>query len=550
MTMQHRILLLLTAAWLPASAMSTEPFDPARLSSHVRTLASDEYEGRSPASAGEEKTVAYIISEMRSAGLEPGGELVDGKRGWTQVVPLLQADIEGAATLVLTSAGGEARNLTQGQEIAVRAALSGVDHVAFKDLPLVFVGYGVTAPERNWDDYKGHDVRGKIVVTLINDPDFETGKGDFGGKAMTYYGRWRYKYEEALRHGAAGVLIVHETAPASYGWDTIRNSYTNSQFDVAREDAASAHTSFEGWIQRDLASSIFEAAGLDFEALKVAAQDRSFKPVELKASISAEYRVRSQVVKSKNVVGYLPGTRHSDETVLYSAHWDHIGIGVPDAKGDRIYNGAVDNATGVSALIELARAFAAAPRTQRSAVFLAWAAEEKGLLGSEHYADAPLFPLEKTVAMVNMDSLDTLGAARNFSIAGTAKLELLDRLIATGKRQSRYFTPDPHPESGSFYRSDHFSLAKRGVPAISFQSGNDLIDGGTARGEAEGKAYTSLRYHQPADEWSASMRWDGIASDLGLIMAMGTDLANSRDWPNWAPDSEFRAARDVSKSSR
>jgi Zn-dependent M28 family amino/carboxypeptidase len=415
---------------------------------------------------------------------------------------------------------------------------------------LIFVGYGVTAPERKWDDFKGIDVRGKILVVLINDPDFETGSGDFGGKAMTYYGRWTYKYEEAARRGAAGVLIVHETAPASYGWPTVKNSNTNVQFDIVRDQPKASHTSFETWIQRDLAVKLFADSGLDFEAAKKAAQARDFTPMPLKATLSADYAVDSTTIVSHNVVGRLAGAKHPDETVVYSAHWDHLGVAAPDAKGDRIYNGAVDNADGISVLIEMARAFKAAPRPDRSILFLAVTAEEKGLLGSEYYAANPLYPLATTVGMINTDALSTAGPARDFSISGNAKLGLLDDLIEEGKKQGRTFTPDPVPEAGHFYRSDHFPMAKRGVPAISIGSGEDLIAGGKAAGKAESEAYVRDKYHQPADEWTPAWNASGQALDAELMFALGERLANSREWPNWSADSEFRAARDKTAAAR
>jgi Zn-dependent M28 family amino/carboxypeptidase len=306
----------------------------------------------------------------------------------------------------------------------------------------------------------------------------------------------------------------------------------------------------EAWIQRGNAVALFNASGLDFEAMKKAAQRRDFRPVPLKASLSADYAVDSKVITSHNVVGRLPGRTHPDETVIYSAHWDHLGVGAPDARGDRIYNGAVDNATGIASLLELARAFAHAPRPARSIVFLAVTAEEKGLLGSEYYAANPLYPLAKTAGVINMDALGVYGPARNFSISGAAKLGLLDDLIAEGRHRGRAFMPEPHPEAGGFYRSDHFPFAKRGVPAVSFESGNDLLSGGTERGEALAKAYTSARYHQPADEWSADWDLTGMARDLSMLYAVGSRLANSRAWPNWSADSEFRATRDGSAAQR
>ncbi|MBV9930514.1 MAG: M28 family peptidase [Alphaproteobacteria bacterium] len=539
-------LLPLAAAAAAAPAVS---FDPQRLSNHVKILASDAFEGRGPATAGETKTVAYIVDQMKAAGLQPGGSLVNGKRGWTQDVPLLRAAIDGPPRLSFGLAG-KREPLAQGDQIAVRAAMTGAHRVAIADAPLVFVGYGVRAPERNWDDFKGVDLHGKIMVVLVNDPDYETGQGDFGGKAMTYYGRWTYKYEEGARQGAAGVLVIHETGPASYGWNTVKNSNTNVQFDIVRKDPAAAHTPMEGWIQRDVAVDLFRASGLDFEAMKKAAQGRDFRPVPLKASFSADYAVDAKVIVSHNVVGRVVGARHPDETLVYSAHWDHLGVGRPDARGDTIYNGAVDNATGVAALIEMGRAFAHGPRPDRSVVFLAVTAEEKGLLGSEYYAANPLYPLARTVGMINTDALGVAGPARNFSISGAARLGLLDDLIAEGRRRGRTFMPEPHPEAGGFYRSDHFPMAKRGVPAISFESGNDLVNGGTERGEALAKAYTEQRYHQPADEWSPDWDLTGMAADLSMLYAVGARLANSREWPNWSPDSEFRAARDKTAAAR
>ncbi|HEY4559595.1 MAG TPA: M28 family metallopeptidase [Lysobacter sp.] len=537
-------------ALAPAHAANAPDISAQRLSQIVRTLSSDEFEGRAPATAGETKTVDFIVSQMKAAGLEPGGDMKDGKRGWTQAVPLLRSDITGTPQLSL-AVGGKSQALTQGEQVAVRAALTGAKSVSIENAPLVFLGYGVKAPERNWDDYAGVDTKGKIGVVLINDPDFEAGQGDFGGKAMTYYGRWTYKFEEAARQGLAGLLIVHETEPASYGWNTVKNSNTNTMFDVVRDNPSGSHPQLEGWMQRDVAVDLFKRAGLDFDALKKQAQARGFKPVEIKgATFSAKYDVDSQVITSQNVVGRLTGRKRADETVIYSGHWDHLGIGQPDAKGDRIYNGAVDNATGIAAMIELGRAFAKAPRTDRSIVFLAVTAEEKGLLGSEYYASKPVYPLGKTVGVINMDALDPNGLAKNFTISGSAKLELLDRLTETAKTFGLAYSPDPHPEAGYFFRSDHFPFAKRGVPAISYGSGNDWVEGGVAAAEADQAKYTEERYHQPADQWEASWTFAGMAHDLGMLYTLGRDLANSNAWPNWSQDSEFRGARDKTAADR
>ncbi len=529
---------------------ATPSFDGARISRDVKELASDAYEGRGPATAGEEKTIAYLSEQFAEAGLQPGGDLANGKRGWTQAVPLRRADIVGTPTIAVQNAG-KPQTLTQGKQIAIRAALDGSSKVEIANAPLVFVGYGVKAPERNWDDFKGVDLKGKIAVVLINDPDFETGKGDFDGTGMTYYGRWTYKYEEGARQGALGVLVVHETAPASYGWDTVASSNTNTMFDVVRDNPRSAHPTLEGWIQRDLATELFKHAGLDFETLKKQAQTRGFKPVELKDQrLSASYQVKSDVITSHNVVARLEGSKHPDETLIYSAHWDHIGVGKPDARGDTIFNGALDNASGTAALLELARGFAQGPTPERSVVFLAVTAEEKGLLGSEFYASKPLYPLDTTVAVINMDGMNPFVPSRDFGIYGTAKLELLDQLKSVAAQSKLRYTPDPKPQAGYFFRSDHFSFAKRGVPALSYAAGQDWEVGGVAAGKAAADDYTAKRYHQQGDEWKPDWTFAGAARDLGVLYALGQQLADSRQWPNCSQDLEFRATRDASAAAR
>jgi Zn-dependent M28 family amino/carboxypeptidase len=541
---------LVIGACASAQAADAPTFSTQRLSDEVKTLSSDAFEGRGPATPAETKTIDYVVEQMKAAGLQPGGDLKDGKRLWTQAVPLLRTEIIGKPSLSLTL-GGTTEALAQGEQIAMRAPMNGATSVDVSKAPLVFVGYGVKAPERDWDDFKGVDLHGKIAVVFVNDPDFEAGKGDFGGKAMTYYGRWTYKYEEAARQGALGLLVIHETAPASYGWATVKNSNTNTMFDIVRDKPGDSHPLLEGWIQRDLAVQMFKHAGLDFDTLKKQAQTRAFKPVELKGeSLSASFKVDKSVITSHNIVGRVIGSKHPDQTVIYSAHWDHLGVGQPDARGDRIYNGAVDNATGTAALIEIGRAFAHAPQPERSVVFLNVTAEEKGLLGSEYYASHPLYPLATTAGVINMDALDPEGPTRDFTISGNAKLGLLDDLIADAKKFDMVYTPDSHPEAGYFFRSDHFSFAKRGVPAVSFGSGNDRVDGGVKAGEAAGKEYTAKHYHQPSDEWRASWPFTGMARDMQLLYTLGSQLANSDQWPGWSKDSEFRAAREATANQR
>jgi len=524
--------------------------DPARLSEHIKVLSSDAFEGRAPATPGETKTVGYIIKAFKADGLQPGGDKTKAGRSWTQNVPLAEFNIKGPIAFTV-KAGGRTEAWKQGVEVAVRAPQTGVHRIDVKDAPVVFVGYGVKAPEHDWDDFKGVDLHGKLALVLVNDPDYETGKGDFGGKAMTYYGRWTYKYEEAARQGAIGFIVIHETGPASYGWNTVKNSNTNAVFDIIRKDPSKVHAPIEAWVQRDQTVALFKAAGLDFEALKKEAQTRAFKPVTLKGvSISTAFDVDAKTVVSHNVVGVLPGTKHPNERIIYTAHWDHLGVGLPDAKGDRIYNGAVDNASGVSGLIELGRAFAHAPRTERTVQFMAVTAEEKGMLGSEYYATNPLYPLATTVGNINMDGASVNGPARDISTSGDAGLTLQDDLIAVAKAHGRTFTRDSRPEAGGFFRSDHFSFAKRGLPALSFGSGRDMVKGGVEAGKAEEEAYTRDRYHQPADEFDPNWDLSGMAQDLAIAFDLGQKLANSREWPEWKPGVEFKAARDKTAAQR
>jgi Zn-dependent M28 family amino/carboxypeptidase len=543
--------LLIVAACTPsvqttASTAGSAP-SASRMASDVQTLSSDSYLGRGPATRGEELATAYIRDQLKAAGLQPGGP----NGSWFQEVPLLQSNIVGAPSLSVTI-NGDTHPLTQGQEIAVRASMQSVDHVDIKNAPIVFLGYGVKAPERNWDDYKGEDLHGKVGLVLINDPDFETGQGDFGGKAMTYYGRWTYKYEEAARQGLAAMLVVHETAPASYGWATVKNSNTNTMFDIVRSNPAEVHPPLEGWVQHDDAVQLLRAVGLDYDALKKKAQTRDFKPVTLSgATFSANYQVKQQTIRSKNVLGRIPGTTHPAETILYGAHWDHLGVGAPDARGDTIYNGAVDNGTGSAAVLELARIFAAGPKPQRSLVFAFWTAEERGLLGSEYYANNAVYPLETTVAGFNIDALSPTGRAHDVLVIGSGQSDLEDRLKTVLAASNRVITPDANPEAGYFFRSDHFPMAKRGVPMLYMDSGIDLLNGGVAAGNAADEAYRKDKYHQPADEYDAA-KWDlsGIAEDVGVLHALGVQLANSRDWPNYRPTSEFRPVRDKSAAAR
>jgi Zn-dependent M28 family amino/carboxypeptidase len=533
-----------------AQALPKTPIDPARLSAVDKVLSSDAFEGRGPATRAEPKVIEYIVGQYKALGLQPAGD--DG--GWTQAVPMRRFALTGPLTFSFEE-GAKTVPLTQGDAIAAMTEVP-VDHVAIKDAPLVFVGYGVKAPERGWDDFKGIDLHGKIMVVLVNDPDFEAQPGDgaygkFDGKSMTYYGRWTYKFEEAARQGALGVLIVHETAPAAYGWSVVKNSNTIPQFDIVREDPAASHPLLQGWIQRDVAVELFKSAGLDFEAMKKAARQADFHPATLKGDgFSADYGVKVDNTVTHNILAKLPGTTKPGETVLYSAHWDHLGIGPPDKRGDTIYNGALDNASGVSGMLEIARAFANAPPTARTVAFMAVTGEEKGLLGSEYYGLHPIFPLATTVADLNLDGVQIAGPAHNVAVQGIPKNTLVDMLATDAKAQGRYLTTDPHPEQGHFFRADHFSLAKVGVPAITLSGGNDLFNGGVTAGEAAANDYVKNHYHQPSDEWNPNWDWRGAAIDLGLYYELGRQLATSDIWPSWHSDSEFKARREVTADQR
>ncbi len=537
--------LLAACATTPTSGGNAALFDPARLSEHARVLSDDSFQGRGIATPAEDMVVRYLSEQYAAAGFQPGGP----NGSWTQDVTLNRfsaSDVEARLEV-----DGQAIPLNQGREIVISTRLPGSE-VDLRDKPLVFVGYGIDAPERQWDDFKDVDVRGKVIVVLVNDADFEDPSlNTFNGRAMTYYGRWTYKYEEAARQGAAGAIIVHENDPASYGWATVQNSWTGPQFDIVRQNAAAERAPMEAWIQRDVAVDLFRRAGLDFEALKTSARRRDFRPVELPgATFSGSFDVATQQVTTRNVIARLPGTTHPDETILYTAHWDHIGVGEPDADGDAIFNGAVDNATGTAGLLELARAFGQGPRPERSIVMISFTAEESGLLGSEYYAANPVWPLETTVAGFNIDAMNVYGRVANVDVIGYGQSELDERVQAAAEAQGRTIRPDANPAAGSYFRSDHFPLAKRGVPMAYVDGGGEFLDEPVAPRNAARDEYTARRYHQADDEWSPEWDLRGQAEDLALIYGLGLELANSRAWPGWKPGSEFGPARAASASAR
>lgn len=542
----------LTITTTPAYAEPASPISAQRLSDITRELASDVYAGRAPGGPGEQKTIDFIVSQFKAIGLTPAGE----KGGWTQTVPLWRYQTQPGGTYTL-SVNGQGKALHEQTDLRIETQRP-VSRVAIRAAPLVFVGYGVIAPERGWDDFKGVDMRGKMLLILINDPDFEATAGEpvagkFGGRAATFYGRWVYKYEEAVRRGAIGALIIHETAGAAYGWSTVIAG-NNETYDVVRKSPAKEKLLLQGWIQRDLTVELFRSAGLDFEAEKARARRADFRPIELKtATFSADYNNTFTRLESRNVIAALPGAKRPDETILYAAHWDAYGIGPADASGATIRPGAADDAVGVAGVIETARAFMTGPRPDRTILFAAWTAEERGLLGSEFYARRAEPALAKMVANYTFDVLQTAGPARDVILVGAGQNELETGLAIVAARHGRTITPDAKPERALFYRADHFSLAKRGVPVMLFMGmggGADLVTGGRTAGDAWVEAYTARCYHQTCDRWEPTQNYQGAADDVTLAYEAGLALANSTRWPDWNASSEFKPIRAKTAAAR
>jgi Zn-dependent M28 family amino/carboxypeptidase len=511
----------------------------------TRVLSSDAFEGRGPSTPGEDKTITYIIERFKNAGLKPGN---NGE--WLQKVPTVE--ITAANTSPLTvKAGGQSLSFAFGADV-VAGSFRITPKTAIEDAELVFVGYGINAPELGWNDYAGIDMRGKVAVILVNDPDYAmTGEdGLFKGRRMTYYGRWTYKFEEAARQGARAALIVHDTFPAAYGWQVVNSSWTGPQYFVDSAAGGMDQTEANGWIQKGVADAILKASGRDLAELTKAAGQKGFRAVPLGASASLSFDNTIRRASSHNVVGIHPGKKRPDEVVLYTAHWDHLGRCNADKSGDDICNGAIDNATGIGALVAIAEANAKAGPADRSQVFLAVTLEESGLLGSEYYAQNPIYPLGKTVGGVNMDRLDPGSASRDVQVNGGDKSELTRYLAAAAKAMGIAPVPEAHSERGYYYRSDHFSLAKRGVPMVRLVRGTDWIVGGKAAGDAADEDYTGVDYHQPSDEYRDNWDWSGVVQITALNYRLGRSLAMTSDWPNWYRTDEFRAARDKSRGMK
>ena len=528
------------AATPPAAAHTfTADITQADFADMVKALSSDEFEGRAPGSVGEEKTTAYLEAQMKRIGLQPGNN-----GSYFQDVPMVETTAdEAATTMTLATAKGD-HALKFGTDYVI-GTRTGQTEVKLDASDMVFVGYGVDAPEQQWNDYAGQDWTGKTVVMFVNDPGFHAKDETlFGGNRMTYYGRWTYKFEEAARKGAAAALIVHDTAGASYGWDVVKNSWAGPQYDLPAKDDPEKRIPLQGWLSAEAARQLFADAGLDLDAAYASAGKRGFKPVPLKAKATVALKSSITEKTSRNVIGVLPGATKPDEAVLYMAHWDHLGKHEGE-EGDNIYNGAVDNATGVAGILEIAEAFAHQdPKPARSVVFVAVTLEESGLLGSRYYVAHPTFPMDKIAGVINLDAMSVGGKSRDFVVTGKGNSELEDMLKVYAEQQGRVLTEEGNPAGGYYFRSDHFNFAKAGVPALYAKGGNDLLEGGVEAGKAASEEYAK-RYHQASDEMHEGWKLDGVVQDLQALYGVGKDLAVEDKWPNWYEGNPFKAARDT-----
>ncbi len=530
-------LLVLTLAACSPRDEESGLFDEARFRADIERLASDEFEGREPGTVGEERTVAFLQAAFADAGLQPGNG-----DSYFQEVPLVAITPDPSASFSVQGYEEDFRPVYGTDFVTWTRRV--VESSAIESSDVVFVGYGIVAPEYGWDDYAGLDARGKTVVMLVNDPGFATQDSTlFTGNAMTYYGRWTYKFEEAARQGAAGALLVHRTAPASYPWAVVQGSWMGAQYSLVAEDGNLSSCAVEGWVTEATARSLFQLAGQDFDQLDAAAAERGFRPVDMGIKVDATLSNAIERTVSRNVVGLLPGSERPDEVIVYMGHWDHLGRDT-SLEGDQIFNGAVDNATGTAALLELARAFAAQdPAPARSVLFLAVTAEEQGLLGSAYYAAHPLFPPEKTVAAINIDALFPLGKMNDVTMVGVGHSELDAYAMAAAAAQGRSVSPDARPERGSFYRSDHFSFAKIGVPALYLGTGVDHVEHGEDWAKEQMERFNAEHYHKVSDEYNAAWDVSGMLQDMELLYQIGLQLAGESTFPAWRPTSEFAGKR-------
>ena len=516
------------------------------LHEHTAVLSADEFGGRAPATAGEELTINYLREQFMALGIPPGNG-----DSYFQEVQVTEMTTAPDAVLEMQSASGDYETaLIYGDDMVVGTQRQ-VPATAVENSEVVFVGYGIVAPERGWDDYAGLDVAGKTVLILVNDPGYATQDPQlFNGNAMTYYGRWVYKYAEAARQGAAAALIVHETGPAGYGWDVVYNSWSGPQISLSAADRNAGRAAIEGWLTLDAAEALFAGAGMDYQEQKAAAARPGFQAVplgDLRARVSITNSVRTST--TQNVIAAIPGSERPEETIIYTAHWDHLGTN-PALEGDQIYNGAADNASGTAALLALAYLHSQQPPPARSIVFLAVTAEESGLLGSQWYAENPIFPIPQTVANINMDNMNTVGKTHDVVVVGYNSSELEHYLEDAAAAQGRYLAPEPTPERGYYYRSDHFNFARVGVPALYAESGEDNIERGREWGRQQAEDYVTNRYHAPSDEYDPEWDFSGAAQDVLLYFNIASRLAGEDTFPNWFEGNEFRAVRDASRADR
>jgi Zn-dependent M28 family amino/carboxypeptidase len=519
-----------------ASRSVPPPISAAEYERHIVTLSSDEFEGRKPGTAGERKTVDYLVAEFKKLGLAPGNG-----DSYLQQVPIVEITAGSDATLSLGAA-----TLEYGKDVVMWTKRI-VPEISIADSPLVFVGHGVVAPEYGWNDYAGVDMRGKTAVILINDPGFATNDATlFRGRAMTYYGRWTYKFEEAARQGAAAAIIIHDDKPAAYGWGTVQTSWTGPQLDTVSADGNASRVAIEGWMTKAAGDALLRANGRSYDELLIAASQPGFKPIPLAQQASGSLRNLVRRSSSPNVIAMIKGSKRPDEYIIYTAHWDHLGKSLARG-GDNIFNGALDNATGTSGLLTIAKAFAESKRPpERSMIFLAVTLEESGLLGSAFYVQNPIFPLKRTVAALNMDAIPWGGPTRDVSVIGYGASELEPYLERAAAKQDRVLREEPTPENGFFYRSDHFNFAKVGVPALYFKLGFEDREKGAEWAKAQAAEFTALHYHKPSDEFRPGTDLRGGLQDLELLFDIGSTLAREKRFPNWYATSEFRAARDRS----
>lgn len=530
---------------------AAEQLDEAGFMAHVNTLASDDYEGRAPSTPGGRKTVAYIETQFKQLGLTAPFKDENGVATYRQAVELIEQEVTNAPSLDFAYADGTTASLPYKENSIVWSTRVG-DAAAITNSELVFVGYGVVAPEFGWDDYAGIDMTGKTAVILVNDPGFRaTDDALFKGKTMTYYGRWTYKFEEAARQGAAGAIVVHETGAAGYPWEVVSGSWSGAQYMLFTEDGNAGNVAVEGWISQPAAEQLFAKSGMNYQEMVSKAGQLGFTPVAMKSSASASLTNASKRSTSYNVGGVLPGRVRPDELFIYTAHWDHLGIKPVEGQDDVIFNGAQDNATGTAGIIEIAQAFTALPQApERSLMFLAVTAEESGLLGSKQYAAAPPYPMAKHVAGINIDAMATHGATDDIIVVGYGNSEMDKYLKAEADKTNRVLVQEPTPEKGFFYRSDHFNLAKKGVPMLYAEAGIQVRGKPADYGKQETERYGAERYHKAGDEVHAEWDNGGIMQDLNAHFRIGVAISDSNDWPQWADGNEFKAIREASLANQ